>query len=581
MSSPTPDDPALMLVHRGWDHLRRHRPLAAWACWRQALAIDPDHKAANKAIQVLETSAELPVAARREYKLLPPGSESDRLRWDERLQGPGLDDLNRAADVFGRIAEESTDDSAARYNQALCLAWTGRNVEAVAALDRLLQHLGRSSNPDHHDSAVLAWALAEVLRQGGGAESLADGLTHTAFTSWGDDLGDPAAFLDRIPGVRPVPPPVDPVTGQPQLTDAAIYEWLDGPLDGDQPRRLLALVMRSPRGLRVSSPEPIGLNRVIDDVARRLPPAVPPPRREATPLPLAFLDADVWAARLPAGLDPDQQATAHRAVVEHYYENLWIHHRRKGLDGRSPLDAARAAASGDRVAGLKLRGVLLLREQLGERPSTAVLYQGYPFDRLRRRLGIEPRDPETVDPADASCMSVEDLDRLEPAGLDLPTLVNAFESAAALGDDARATRFAAALVERGAEALGAVDRLAVFATLVRQALKNDGVELALNRITQAIEADRELGQGAGSRMYRTWRAEVLARNDRGAEAAEVYDGLLAERPDPALALDAAETFLDNQEDELARRFSEVARSLAREAGDEDLLLKAEALLETI
>ena len=33
--------------------------------------------------------------------------------------------------------------------------------------------------------------------------------------------------------------------------------------------------------------------------------------------------------------------------------------------------------------------VVRLREQVGSRPSARALYQGYPFDRLRRRLGLD------------------------------------------------------------------------------------------------------------------------------------------------------------------------------------------------
>src|SRR5262245_50183615 len=36
----------LALVHRGWDHLRLQRPLAAWASWQQALRLAPEDRAA-------------------------------------------------------------------------------------------------------------------------------------------------------------------------------------------------------------------------------------------------------------------------------------------------------------------------------------------------------------------------------------------------------------------------------------------------------------------------------------------------------------------------------------------------------
>ena len=55
------------------------------------------------------------------------------------------------------------------------------------------------------------------------------------------------------------------------------------------------------------------------------------------------------------------------------------------------------ASRGDAVARAKLTAVVRLREQLGNRPSALLLYQGYPFDRLRRRLGLELVYPGAVD----------------------------------------------------------------------------------------------------------------------------------------------------------------------------------------
>ncbi len=117
-------------------------------------------------------------------------------------------------------------------------------------------------------------------------------------------------------------------------------------------------------------------------------------QRLATPLPLAFLDAAVWAIRMPPGLDEEARARLNRSRVERYYEGTWIGRPRKGLDGRTPVEAGKLAAGGDAIARAKLEAVVRLREQLGMRPPTAALYQGYPFDRLRRRLGLPPTDPD-------------------------------------------------------------------------------------------------------------------------------------------------------------------------------------------
>src|SRR5439155_18629067 len=116
-----------------------------------------------------------------------------------------------------------------------------------------------------------------------------------------------------------------------------------------------------------------------------------------------FRDADVWTVRVPAGVKPAGVDPLLREWVEHFYEDEWIHRARQGLDGLSPIGAARAARRGNAVLRAKLAAVVGFREQLGNRPSSLRLYQGYPFDRLRLRLGLEPTDPAAVDPEHLAC----------------------------------------------------------------------------------------------------------------------------------------------------------------------------------
>ena len=179
-TSPTDSTPALALVHDGWNHLKRQRPLAAWACWRRALRFEPEQKAATDALTVLANAPDLPLAARAEYRFLTPTETSQRLRWDVELRSRDLADLAVAAEAFGRLAEpdlagsDARGDGRAWFNQGLCLAWLGQNAEGVAALDRAVGALAEAEP----GVAVDAWALAEIVRQGAGAEPLADDLNH-------------------------------------------------------------------------------------------------------------------------------------------------------------------------------------------------------------------------------------------------------------------------------------------------------------------------------------------------------------------------------------------------------------------
>ncbi len=135
MPGTVPTDPTLALIHEGWDHLKRQRPLAAWASWRRVLRIEPQHEAATHALHVLANAGDLPLAARVEYRFLTPTDEAGRSRWDARFRGRDLGELAVAAEAFATLAEDDPGDARARFNQGLCLAWLGRNAESVAALD--------------------------------------------------------------------------------------------------------------------------------------------------------------------------------------------------------------------------------------------------------------------------------------------------------------------------------------------------------------------------------------------------------------------------------------------------------------
>jgi len=574
MPDSAPTDPILALVHEGWEHLKRQRPIAAWASWRRALRLEPEQPAATHALHVLVNAGDLPLAARAEYRFLPPATEERRGRWDACFRGRDLDQLAVAAGAFASLADDDPTDTQARFNQGICLAWLGRNAEAIAALDLAVRAMAELEP----ELATDAWTLAEILRQGGGAETLADDLNHVITFAWlpGDD---PSGFLDTRGDVRPIANPIDPVTGRPELSEARLYEWLVRDWeDGGDLRKLRGTLVRLPGSLRISGTDPVLLEEIFAEVSHQTIGRVASVRRQATPLPLAFLDAAVWAIRMAPGLDEEARSRLNRLAVERYYEVVWITRPRQGLDGRTPIEAGRLAMEGDAVARVKLEAVVRVREQLGLRPTTASLYQGYPFDRLRRRLGLAPTDPEAIDPLDAASMSGPELDKLDPEALDDYNLADAYESAAALGDDARTARFASVLAGRDPTSLTRLDRRALFATLICRSLSIESTEEAMAWLDRAQEVDRVLNGGRDLKTYETWRAEVYVRVGEPVRAVEVYQELVEDPADPPLALDAAETLIDAGYEAEARTLAQRAIDLAEPLGDLEVIDRAKSYL---
>jgi tetratricopeptide (TPR) repeat protein len=565
----------MSLVHQGWDHLKSQRPLAAWASWQRALRIDPDSSAATQALATLESATELPLAARVLYRFREPRNSARRAAWNDRMGGQNLEDLSAAAALFDRLSIADPDDAAAWYNKALCLAWAGENVVSISCLDRVIALEADSAFGD----AASAWTLAEVLRQGGGAETLADELRFACTIDWTAE--NTPRLLREFPEIRQVPTPHALGASAEAQPEVSVFEWLDRPIqtadstspNGARAAMVLANVFVTVNLLRLSSPRAENLETAEDRLFARLGERPPSVRREASPLPLPFLDADLWLFRTPSGLDSTRSDELSREAIEHYFENTWIHRKRKGLGDRSPLAAALDAQLGDTVARAKLTAAVRLREQLGSRTSTRALYQGYPFDRLRRRLGLEYVDAAAIDPLDLSCANPRELDTLDLSALDQSQLLDAAASAAGLRDDPRTARLAAELVSRLGRAAHTADWRPLVSALVREAMRRDDPDAALSWIERARPMiDRE-----ASATFDTWRAEILARQGQGNAALEIYQSLICSAGAPA-ALDGALTLLDNGHDDEAARLLAQARELAQKAGLDWIKRRADRLL---
>ena len=578
MSSTSPSGSSTDLIHEGWNHLKSQRPLAAWGTWQRALRTDADSVAARQALTALESASDLPLAARTAYRFREAADPAKRAIWDDRMRGQSDYDLDASADLFGRLATTDPTDSAAWYNRGLCLAWIGKNLEAIGCMDRVVRLEAERS----FDFAVGAWTQAEVLRQGGGAETLADDLRFACTMDW--QPSKTPWLLEEFPEIRRVPTPRAPGAPAEAAPEIDVFEWLYQPASGFSelsqnaalPRTILASVYISGRTLRLSSPRAENLERMEELLLPRLEAGASSVRREASPLPLPFLDADVWIFRVPPGVEPDLADQMSREAVEQYFESHWIHRPRHGLDGQSPLQAGLAASEGDAIARARLTAVVRLREQLGNRPSALLLYQGYPFDRLRRRLGLELIYPSAVDPLDLGCASGAELDLLDAAALDDSRLAEAFTSAAGLRDDARTARVATELLKRRPTTPTSLDLTSVVSPLVRQAMGRDDYKGALSWLKEA----RSMAAGGVATTLEVWRAEVFVKAGRPDSAMVVYERLITPHAAGAgLALDAAEMMLAHGYLDHAKTLLIKAGDLARDHGRDWIERRARQLMD--
>jgi hypothetical protein len=95
-----------------------------------------------------------------------------------------------------------------------------------------------------------------------------------------------------------------------------------------------------------------------------------------------------------------------------------------------------------------------------------------------------------------------------------------------------------------------------------------------------IERVRPMGDAETAKTLDVWRAEILARADRPESALRVYIELI--KPDAKgaeLALDAAETMLDNGHLDQAKPLLIMAADLARREGRQWIERRAQDLLD--
>ena len=102
-----------------------------------------------------------------------------------------------SSDLFAGLGGGRDANRLARPGTTALLAWLGDNRQSIACLDRVVSLDSESA----FDRAVDAWTLAEVLRQSGGAETLADDLRFACTIAW--EPGDTAWLLDEFPRRSP------------------------------------------------------------------------------------------------------------------------------------------------------------------------------------------------------------------------------------------------------------------------------------------------------------------------------------------------------------------------------------------
>jgi len=414
--------------------MRLNRPVAARAAMQIALRHDPGVEAYRKVMDDLfGDQSHLPLSARREYRFLgaaATASPAQRCAWQTALHTAATGKLSDAARAFETLTEADDSDAAAWYDLGLARAWLGNNAAALAALDRYVS-LEADDGP-----AAAAWALAEVLRCGAGAEDQADLVEHSALFQ----VRNPRQFVQALEGLikekRFIPTQSREEEGALLGLILEQVQALTAELAAKKSPRMAAFLLVIGDLLHLRSVNQDGLMKTVQDLQQRAGGALSEPEVQHGPVP--FSDVLSEAAVFPMGAETEDEARGRlEEGVGQYFEDQWIHKPLRGLGGVPPLDAA-----GHGTLRKKLGGVIQFLEECAK--ATA---QPYDFERLRRKLGLVQAAPGAAVPS-TSEMSAAELAGLPAEALSDNKLADAYQAALRLDARELAGRFGKAILGR-------------------------------------------------------------------------------------------------------------------------------------
>jgi tetratricopeptide (TPR) repeat protein len=545
---------------------RLHRPVAARAALRRILHYQPANEEVRHALETaFGDESPWPLSARKDYQFLGLAPRTDparRAAWARLLGDKISARFSEAAQGFETLTQEDSNDAAAWYNLGLCRAWLGDNLPAVEALDRYIDL------ETDEQLAADATALQEVLRLGQGMEDHSD--HHEYALVCGIRHPEPVNNLLRewIQGHRLLPIKTEESNvffGILLETNTASLVTVGRP--ASDTGRLAGYLTIAGNLFQITSPVKEPFDRLKNEVRQGLGLGLGelPERRG----PGQFRDVAAEALIFPtgpAGEDFGEKVIDHAA---RFFEDTWIHRPCRSLSGITPVDAV-----GSSRLRKKVRGIIQFLAECSRDGALA----GYDFDRLRRKLGLQPADAPATPaptgaapgiPADISALGAGELAGLDLAALSDDQLEQAYQTAHRLNAEELTAHFAQALVSRPARA-DKPDRFPWFSYLIQKALRDGDTTAALDQVNEGERQDCENNGGKRRNDFELRRAQVHVKRGEADEAFQVYQSLIERVPDNlGYRGDAAEAMLRLKQPQRALQIAEAGLEAARRQNDRD------------
>ena len=542
--------------------MRLNHPVAARASLEKAVHCDPSAEQLRTTFDSLfSIESRLPECARKAYTFRP-ASPARSAAWQATLPAKESTRLSEALAAFDKLTTEDHTDGAAWYNLGLVRAWMGDHPKAIVSL------LCSIELDTDEASIAESGALIEVLRCGSGMEEQADYLENRIFFqlqhpepliallgAWSESQRISGAESDKEAGtfsalVLEETPQLGLGVGAP-VAKLGCYLFIVSNI------------------VRLWSPNKDAVNKVADEVMRKLGPAVTAPMHEVGHC--NFSDITVEAM-----LFPTREASIHEMAgkmgeqARNYFEEVWIQRPFKSLGGVSPVDAAAHPAYRKRLLGVvKFVEECFIssspRVQNGNQIQIVVMYD---FSRLRRQLGLAAGDLQAIaepgsniDTLPVAELAALDVDKLSDEQID-----QAFRSALKLDARDLAGKFATHIVDRPTVA----DRYPYYNHLMQLAQAENDTAGVLTLLDRADKADAESNSGQRQNDISVKRGQVHATRGEVDKSYETFQSLLTRAPnDLKFYGPAIEAMLGQKKGLWALQFAEAGLAKARSQNNRD------------
>ncbi|MFM1801932.1 MAG: hypothetical protein RJA81_1284, partial [Planctomycetota bacterium] len=320
-----------------------------------------------------------------------------------------------------------------------------------------------------------------------------------------------------------------PSVDDPQYSDNVpeIADLLDYPLSQDDLSyvHVVASYVRDAGKIRFSQPSGSDMNFVMDEILQ-LSQDVAGMKLESQIgiLPLHLLDSNVARFRISDALPEHNRNALCKHAVSDFFESVWIHQPRNGLNQLTPFQASE---QNQPIFQAKLEGIVTFLEQLARRPASRDLYQDYDFDRLRYRLGLI-QTPGSIDAkGEARHQSLlwfnnNHVKTVSPEKVSETYILTAWETATACRSDEAAIALGAEIQKKYESRFSEISLARWVAPWLRKALRDRNLNAGLEKLSEAIQLDRSWRMSRELSQLLQWKAELISRLGNPEDAAQAW-----------------------------------------------------------